>query len=101
MIAMATHQSIRKPPKGVDHKIRVSQQHQAVDKMFWLEPGPLTVSTRNVVWLCRPKMSFMRTIAGQSDDLRSTQTLTVRADPVTSGFIASFGPTHLYDTGCA
>ncbi|WWC92946.1 uncharacterized protein L201_007909 [Kwoniella dendrophila CBS 6074] len=40
-------------------------KHQAVDKMFWLEPGPLNVNTRNVVWLCRPKIEFMRTIAEQ------------------------------------
>ncbi|WRT69548.1 uncharacterized protein IL334_006535 [Kwoniella shivajii] len=40
-------------------------KHQAVDKMFWLEPGPLNVNTRNVVWLCRPKLEFMRTIAEQ------------------------------------
>ncbi|WWD20164.1 hypothetical protein CI109_104640 [Kwoniella shandongensis] len=40
-------------------------KHQAVDKMFWLEPGPLNVNTRNVVWLCRPKMEFMRIIAEQ------------------------------------
>nr|XP_019003591.1 ATP-binding protein [Kwoniella mangroviensis CBS 8507]OCF67052.1 ATP-binding protein [Kwoniella mangroviensis CBS 8507] len=40
-------------------------KHQAVDKMFWLEPGPLNVNTRNVVWLCRPKIEYMRTIADQ------------------------------------
>ncbi|WWC65985.1 uncharacterized protein I303_108607 [Kwoniella dejecticola CBS 10117] len=40
-------------------------KHQAVDKMFWLEPGPLNVNTRNAVWLCRPKMDFMLTIAEQ------------------------------------
>ncbi|KAK1923713.1 Sec1-like protein [Papiliotrema laurentii] len=40
-------------------------KHQAVDKMFWLEDGPLNVTTRNVVWLCRPRMSYMRTIAKQ------------------------------------
>lgn len=33
--------------------------------MFWLEPGPLNVNTRNVVWLCRPKRSHMRVIAEQ------------------------------------
>ncbi|WVQ79288.1 hypothetical protein IAT38_001384 [Cryptococcus sp. DSM 104549] len=40
-------------------------KHQAVDKMFWLEPGPLDARTRNVVWLCRPKMEFMTIIADQ------------------------------------
>lgn len=34
--------------------------------MFWLEPGPLNASTRNIVWLCRPKISHMRIIAGES-----------------------------------
>lgn len=33
--------------------------------MFWLEPGPLNVNTRNVVWLCRPKRAHMRVIAEQ------------------------------------
>jgi len=33
--------------------------------MFWLERGPLNVSTRNVVWLCRPKREHMRIIADQ------------------------------------
>ncbi|GMK53666.1 hypothetical protein CspeluHIS016_0102520 [Cutaneotrichosporon spelunceum] len=42
-----------------------SLKHHGVDKMFWLEPGPLNVSTRNVVWLCRPKRAHMRTIAEQ------------------------------------
>lgn len=41
------------------------EQHQGVDKLFWLEKAPLNVSTRNVVWLCRPKMESMRIIAGQ------------------------------------
>ncbi|EIW71667.1 hypothetical protein TREMEDRAFT_27638 [Tremella mesenterica DSM 1558] len=47
-------------------------KHQAVDKIFWLEPGPLNVSTRNVVWLCRPKMSHMKTIAEQIKAQQST-----------------------------
>ncbi|GFZ50066.1 hypothetical protein JCM24511_07819 [Saitozyma sp. JCM 24511] len=42
-----------------------TSKHQAVDKMFWLEAGPLNVGTRNVVWLCRPKLSYMRIIAEQ------------------------------------
>lgn len=33
--------------------------------MFWLEPGLLTVNTRNVIWLCRPKRAHMRVIAEQ------------------------------------
>lgn len=38
-------------------------QHQAVDKMFWLEPGPLTASTKNIVWMCRPRIAWMKLIA--------------------------------------
>lgn len=37
--------------------------------MFWLERGPLNVNTRNVVWLCRPKMEFMNIIAGELNDV--------------------------------
>lgn len=44
-------------------------KHQAVDKMFWLERGPLNVNTRNVVWLCRPKMEFMNIIAGELNNM--------------------------------
>ena len=32
--------------------------------MFWLEPGPLNQAERNVVYLCRPEVKSMRTIAG-------------------------------------
>ncbi|KAL7424845.1 Vacuolar protein-sorting-associated protein 33 [Cryptotrichosporon argae] len=53
-------------------------KHQAVDKMFWLESGPLTASTRNIVWLCRPKRSYMATIAEQ---IRSHQTNPPAAGP--------------------
>ncbi|WOO77579.1 Vacuolar protein sorting-associated protein 33A [Vanrija pseudolonga] len=42
-----------------------SLKHHGVDKMFWLEPGLLTVNTRNVIWLCRPKRAHMRVIAEQ------------------------------------
>ncbi|CDZ97750.1 Vacuolar sorting protein VPS33/slp1 (Sec1 family) [Phaffia rhodozyma] len=40
-------------------------KHQAVDKMFWLEKGPLTAPTKNIIWMCRPKISWMKTIANQ------------------------------------
>ncbi|ORX37894.1 Sec1-like protein [Kockovaella imperatae] len=42
-------------------------KHQAVDKIFWFEAGPLNVATRNVVWLCRPKIKHIRIIAGMRD----------------------------------
>jgi len=32
--------------------------------MFWLEAGLPNISTRNVVYICRPQMAHMRTIAG-------------------------------------
>ncbi|OCF35138.1 ATP-binding protein [Kwoniella heveanensis BCC8398] len=54
-------------------------KHQAVDKMFWLEPGALNINTRNVVWLCRPKMEFMRIIA---DQIRSQQNNPSAAGPL-------------------
>ncbi|KAI0095231.1 Sec1-like protein [Irpex rosettiformis] len=40
-------------------------KHHGVDKMFWLEPGPLTATTTNVVYLCRPKIGYVKTIADQ------------------------------------
>nr|ODN95550.1 ATP-binding protein [Cryptococcus depauperatus CBS 7855] len=55
-------------------------KHQAVDKMFWLEPGPLNVNTRNVIWLCRPKMEFMTLIAEQ---IRSQQKNPSAVGPLT------------------
>ncbi|KAI0347981.1 Sec1-like protein [Trametopsis cervina] len=40
-------------------------KHHGVDKMFWLEPGPLTATTTNVVYLCRPKIKYIKIIADQ------------------------------------
>jgi len=34
--------------------------------MFWLEPGPLNQAERNVVYLCRPQVKYMKILAGQS-----------------------------------
>ncbi len=46
--------------------LNLSQQ-QAVDKVYWLEPGPLNqLATKNVVYLCRPKRKFMEIIAGEN-----------------------------------
>lgn len=33
--------------------------------MFWLEPGALTQAERNIVYLCRPELEWMRIIAGK------------------------------------
>ncbi|KAK7049665.1 Vacuolar protein-sorting-associated protein 33 [Paramarasmius palmivorus] len=38
-------------------------KHHGVDKMFWLESGPLSVSTPNVVYLCRPMIKYVKIIA--------------------------------------
>jgi hypothetical protein len=42
---------------------RSAQQH-GVDKMFWLEGGPLTANTPNIAYLCRPKVKYVKIIAG-------------------------------------
>ncbi|KAJ6601336.1 Sec1-like protein [Mycena vulgaris] len=40
-------------------------KHHGVDKMFWLEPGPLTSTTPNIVYLCRPMIKYVKIIADQ------------------------------------
>lgn len=40
-------------------------KHHGVDKMFWLEPGPLTSAATNVVYLCRPLIKYVKIIADQ------------------------------------
>lgn len=39
------------------------QQH-GIDKMFWLESGPLSAVTTSIVYLCRPRIKWMKIIAG-------------------------------------
>lgn len=41
-------------------------QGNGVSKMFWLENGPLDQAERNIVYLCRPEVRWMKVIAGQS-----------------------------------
>jgi hypothetical protein len=43
----------------------IAIQNQAVEKMFWLEPGPIQAPTRNIVYLTRPIRSHLQTIAEQ------------------------------------
>lgn len=38
-------------------------KHHGVDKMFWLESGPLTSSTANIVYICRPRINHVKVIA--------------------------------------
>ncbi|KAH7886208.1 Sec1-like protein [Phlebopus sp. FC_14] len=40
-------------------------KHHGVDKMFWLEPGPLTSTTTNVIYLCRSLIKYIKIIADQ------------------------------------
>ena len=48
-----------------NHCLRYSlYQHHGVDKMFWLEPGPLSATSTNIVYLCRPLIKWIKIIAG-------------------------------------
>ncbi|KAG6911334.1 hypothetical protein DXG01_001005 [Tephrocybe rancida] len=38
-------------------------KHHGVDKMFWLEPGALSSTTTNIVYLCRPLIKYVKIIA--------------------------------------
>ncbi|KAF8921146.1 Sec1-like protein [Mucidula mucida] len=40
-------------------------KHHGVDKMFWLEAGPLTSTTPNIIYLCRPLIKHVKIIADQ------------------------------------
>ncbi|KAI0673738.1 Sec1-like protein [Trametes maxima] len=40
-------------------------KHHGVDKMFWLESGPLSAMSTNVVYLCRPLIKWIKIIADQ------------------------------------
>ncbi|KAI0652458.1 Sec1-like protein [Trametes meyenii] len=40
-------------------------KHHGVDKMFWLESGPLSATSTNVVYLCRPLIKWIKIIADQ------------------------------------
>lgn len=45
--------------------VLICWQNHGVDKMFWLEPGPLASTTTNVIYLCRPLIKYVKMIAGQ------------------------------------
>ncbi|KAK0208669.1 Sec1-like protein [Desarmillaria ectypa] len=40
-------------------------KHHGVDKMFWLEAGPLTSTTSNIIYLFRPLIKHVKVIAEQ------------------------------------
>ncbi|KAH8102390.1 Sec1-like protein [Cristinia sonorae] len=55
-------------------------KHHGVDKMFWLEPGPLSSTTTNIVYLCRPFIKWIKIVADQikrhnREGLKHTYTL--------------------------
>ncbi|KAG8880918.1 hypothetical protein FRB98_004678 [Tulasnella sp. 332] len=51
-------------PLGLVTEVSLYKQH-GVDKMVWLEQGPLNAQTTNVVYLCRPQIKCMRILAEQ------------------------------------
>ncbi|PCH34073.1 Sec1-like protein [Wolfiporia cocos MD-104 SS10] len=76
-------------PLGLVTEVALLKQH-GVDKMFWLEPGPLSVTTTNVVYLCRPVVKCVRIIADQLKRLaRESQkhTFTLLLVPRTSTLV--------------
>lgn len=51
-------------PLGLVAEVSIMKQH-GVDKMFWLEHGPLNSSNTNIVYLCRPQAKWMKIVAEQ------------------------------------
>ncbi|KAI0274951.1 Sec1-like protein [Gloeopeniophorella convolvens] len=51
-------------PLSLVTEVSLLQQH-GVDKMFWLESGPLAAVTTNIVYLCRPRIKWVKIIADQ------------------------------------
>ncbi|KAI0049280.1 Sec1-like protein [Auriscalpium vulgare] len=51
-------------PLSLVTEVSLLQQH-GVDKMFWLEAGPLAAVTTNIVYLCRPRITWVKIIADQ------------------------------------
>ncbi|KAF8517245.1 Sec1-like protein [Hysterangium stoloniferum] len=51
-------------PLGLVAEVSLLKDH-GVDKMFWLESGPLTASTVNIVYLCRPLIKYVKIVADQ------------------------------------
>ncbi|KAM0747571.1 putative ATP binding protein [Meredithblackwellia eburnea MCA 4105] len=66
-----------------------------ISKMFWLEPGPLAQAERNVVYLCRPEVKYMKIIAGQIKATPTTHNYTLlvvpRLTPVCTSILADLG----------
>ncbi|GAA5979504.1 hypothetical protein JCM11641_005416 [Rhodosporidiobolus odoratus] len=52
-------------PLGLVTEVGLLKTNHAVSKMFWLEPGALSQAERNIVYLCRPEVRWMRIVADQ------------------------------------
>ncbi|BGP23278.1 Vacuolar protein-sorting-associated protein 33 [Rhodotorula toruloides] len=52
-------------PLGLVTEVGLLKNNHAVTKMYWLESGALSQTERNVVYLCRPEVRWMRIIAEQ------------------------------------
>ncbi|GAA5892892.1 hypothetical protein JCM8208_004118 [Rhodotorula glutinis] len=52
-------------PLGLVTEVGLLKNNHAVTKMFWLEPGVLSQAERNIVYVCRPEVRWMRIIADQ------------------------------------
>ncbi|TNY17677.1 putative ATP binding protein [Rhodotorula diobovata] len=56
-------------PLGLLTDVGLLKNNHAVTKMFWLEPGVLSQAERNIIYVCRPSVRWMRIIA---DQIRAT-----------------------------
>ncbi|BGP14406.1 hypothetical protein JCM10213_004530 [Rhodosporidiobolus nylandii] len=52
-------------PLGLVTEVGLLKNNHAVSRMIWLEPGVLSQVERNIVYLCRPEVKWMRLIADQ------------------------------------
>ncbi|GAA5821189.1 hypothetical protein JCM11251_004506 [Rhodosporidiobolus azoricus] len=52
-------------PLGLVTEVGLLKNNHAVSRMFWLEEGQLQQAERNIVYLCRPEVRWMRIIASQ------------------------------------
>ncbi|KAF8273032.1 Sec1-like protein [Lactarius quietus] len=81
-------------PLSLVTEVSLLQQH-GVDKMFWLESGPLSAVTTSIVYLCRPRIKWVKIIADQikrhgAESQKHTYTLLLV--PRTSTLITRFIP---------
>jgi vacuolar protein sorting-associated protein 33A len=63
--------------------------------MFWLEPGPLSSTTTNIVYLCRPQIKHIKNIAGKPPALLSLTTTKPQAEQIKMH--SAEGQKHVYN----